>query len=120
MVAASSRAIGSWRPKSPVDRESGRSRSPTYRATRGVPWRLPIGPRLFHRGTIRAHRPTDPGAMITPDIARAPAARAALLLLLTATGACATAGSATGGRSSGFDFARLADSIISTAPLDRV
>src|SRR5687768_17711927 len=52
--------------------------------------------------------------MITPNIARA-----ALLLTVTATGACATAGGATRGRPSGFDFARLADSIISSAPLDR-
>ena len=46
--------------------------------------------------------------------------RAALLLLLASTGACATAGG-TGSTSSsrGFDFARLADSIVATAPLDR-
>src|SRR5687767_5311161 len=58
--------------------------------------------------------------MITSDIARAPAARLAGLLLVTAaTSACATAGGATRGRSSDFDFARLADSIISSAPLGR-
>ena len=45
--------------------------------------------------------------------------RAALLLLLASTGACATAGGAGRRSSSDFDFARLADSIISTAPLDR-
>ena len=44
---------------------------------------------------------------------------AALLpLLAAATSACATAG-ATGRRADGFDFARIADSIINTAPLDR-
>src|SRR5687768_16909922 len=52
--------------------------------------------------------------MITPNIARA-----ALLLTVTATGACATAGGATRGRPSGFDFARLADSIVASAPLHR-
>ena len=57
--------------------------------------------------------------MITSQFARAPVTRAALLLLLTATGACATASGTTRGRSSGFDFARLADSIVSSAPLDR-
>ena len=43
---------------------------------------------------------------------------AALLPLLAATTACATAG-ATGRRADGFDFARIADSIVNTAPLDR-
>src|SRR5688500_7278977 len=58
--------------------------------------------------------------MIRSKIDRLPAARLAGLLLVTAaTSACATAGGATRGRSSDFDFARLADSIISTAPLDR-
>ena len=57
--------------------------------------------------------------MITPRLAAAPIARAVCPLLLAATGACATAGGAGGGSSSRFDFARVADSIISTAPLDR-
>lgn len=44
--------------------------------------------------------------------------RLALLSLLTAAGACASAG-ATRGPASDFDFARVADSIVNTAPLDR-
>ena len=54
-----------------------------------------------------------------PMLKTLPAMRsAALLPLLAATTACATAG-ATGRRADGFDFARAADSIINTAPLDR-
>jgi D-alanyl-D-alanine carboxypeptidase/D-alanyl-D-alanine-endopeptidase (penicillin-binding protein 4) len=58
--------------------------------------------------------------MIPSNVDRLPDARRLLLLLLAAaTSACATAGGATRGRGSDFDFARLADSIISSAPLDR-
>jgi D-alanyl-D-alanine carboxypeptidase/D-alanyl-D-alanine-endopeptidase (penicillin-binding protein 4) len=59
--------------------------------------------------------------MTTARISGAPVARVALLLALaaTVTSACATAGGTTTGRSSGFDFARVADSIVNTAPLDR-
>ena len=57
--------------------------------------------------------------MITSRIHGAPIARAALLSLLTITGACATAGGAGRGAVSGFDFARVADSIVSSPPLDR-
>src|SRR5687768_15425484 len=60
------------------------------------------------------HTDRPPDVMITSNIARA-----ALLLVVTGTGACATAGGTTSGRPSGFDFARLADSIVASAPLDR-
>jgi len=57
-------------------------------------------------------------AMSTSRLAAAVIARATLPLLLIATGACATAGGAGRGRTSGFDFARIADSIVNSAPLD--
>ena len=58
--------------------------------------------------------------MISPRLTAAPITRAALPLLLAFTGACATAGGAgRGGAASGFDFARVADSIINSPPLDR-
>jgi D-alanyl-D-alanine carboxypeptidase/D-alanyl-D-alanine-endopeptidase (penicillin-binding protein 4) len=45
--------------------------------------------------------------------------RAVTFLAFIATAACATAGGTAPHRTSNFDFARLADSIVNTAPLDR-
>src|SRR5688500_20047192 len=58
--------------------------------------------------------------MTSFSFARPRVAGAAVALAVAASAsACATAGNAAARRASGFDFARLADSIVNTPPLDR-
>ena len=57
--------------------------------------------------------------MTTLSIRGGRAVAGALALSIVATTACATAGGTTPRRTGNFDFARVADSIVNTAPLDR-